>query len=235
MAAPPRDLGHIPGPVYIPQVAAVRIIWRLPNTKLATNVLHGKFTGTTLGATQAAVNALFTAITSAFTSSLIQNVMHHDLVLQQIGVRDLTFDTTTNSGFGEIKSTLAGASGGAGGSSTALPSNVAFAVTLGSGHSHQANRGRVFLPGFDVTADQGDGFASPSVVSDAPLFIQDIQSAMASFTPSLVMCIAHPARQAYTSPRTGISYPARAAGSIPVSNISARDNVWDTQRLRVRP
>jgi hypothetical protein len=235
MPAPPRDLGHIPGPVYIPQVVAVRLIWQAPNLKFFSNVLHGKFTGTTLGATQSAVNNLFSAILTAFTSSALSTMLHQQTKLSQLGVRDLTFDTTTNSGFGEVKSNIPGLAGAGPGADAALPANVAFAVTLGTGHSHQANRGRVYLGGFTASADQGTGIAVNALVLDAPAFIVAVQTAMAAYTPPLVLCIAHPARQAYTSPRTGIAYPARQAGSVPVSNITARDAIWDTQRLRVRP
>ena len=143
-----------------------RLIWKNPNGKFVSNVLHGKFTGTTLGATQASVNTLAAAINSAFTASAFSNVVHRDCQLYQIGLRDLTFDSATNSGFGEIKSTAGGPNGAAGPTTAALPMQVAFCVSLQTGHSHQANRGRVYLTGFDSTADQGDGTATPAVVKD---------------------------------------------------------------------
>jgi hypothetical protein len=44
--------------------------------------------------------------------------------------------------------------------------------------------------------------------------------------------IAHPARQAYTSPATGRHFDARPAGTVPIVTVLVRDNHWDSQRRR---
>jgi hypothetical protein len=68
----------------------------------------------------------------------------------------------------------------------------------------------------------------------AVAFIQAIDDFLSATTYGWPLCVGHPARQEYTSERTGTVHPARAAGTVDVVNILRRDLVWDTQRLRNR-
>lgn len=220
------DDGHIPGPVFIPNCAAIRLFWDLPNGKRATNVLHAQHTGSP-PQTQTAVNALYTAVAAALTASGLAAALANTTELVGVGVRKMD-NNGFGEGFAEMGSNL-GATPGTGGTN-ALPANVSFVVTLRTGLSRQANRGRVYLPGFiEETNMAPGGIASDEAKNAAVDFIGRISNAFTS--ASMTLCIAHPARKSYTG-STGTSHPARSAGTVPVTSILALNNVWDSTRLR---
>lgn len=221
-----NDPGHIPGPVFIPQVAAVRLIWTLPNGKTANNVLHGHYTTMTV-VDQTTINNLYTAIATAFTSSGYAGQSATTFKLQAVGVRDLA-QAGPGVGHGEIMSNLAATPGS--GTGDALPANVSFVVSLKTGFSLQANRGRVYLTGYTETVNDPGGVANSAVAVDAVTFMNAVKTGMGS--SGLVLTIAHPARAGYTSPTTGVVHGARPAGDVLVTSIVALNNVWDSTRLR---
>jgi len=222
-----EDPGHIKGPVYIPNCLAVRLVWTLPNGKTANNILHARYSAPPTF-TQAAVNTLFTAITNAFTSSGIRTHLDTETTLAHVGVRDMRKDDTTGFGFGEWLSDNAGVAGSAGGGAP-LPAQTAFVVSLKTGLSRQANRGRVYIPGFNTAAQGTDGNASDQCAIDCVDFVVGVKDALTA--ASYQMCIAHPARQAYNN-GAGVDYPARPAGTVLVVSAVALNKVFDTQRLR---
>lgn len=221
------DPGHIPGAVFIPNCAAVRLIWHLPNGKEASNVLHGSYT-TAPARTQAFVNTLYTAISTAFTASALSNAVHDTARLEAVGVRDMA-QTTPVGGWAELRSNLAPTAGTAAGDP--MPANVSFVVSLKTDRRGQANRGRVYLTAFDENANDPFGNASDDVRNACVDFIGRVQTAMG--TSGLTLAIAHPARAAYTSPTPpNTEHPARTAGTVQVISITALNNVWDSTRLR---
>lgn len=232
MAALVTDPGRIPGAVFIPGVAAVRLIWTLQSGKQANNVLHAKFSPP-LTLTQTIVNNLFAAVTTAFTSSLMANYIHATVQLTALGIRDLSPVPGSSFGYGEWESNITGINGAAA-AGVPIPSNVSFVVSLETGLSQQANRGRVYIPGWSSVAEDGTGKILQACAEAAVLFIEDVKTALHNGPPVLDLCIAHPARQAYTG-RAGALHPARAADSVPVVSEGYRDLIWDTQRRRVRP
>ncbi len=219
------DPGHIAGPIFIPNVAAIRLMWDLPNGKRANNVLHGSFSSGPPN-TQTAVNNLYTAFSTALTASGLIAALVPSTEFVAVGVRDLT-EITTGIGHGEIVSNLPSTPGTATGD--ALPPSVSFVVSLKTGLRGQANRGRVYLGGFAESANEPGGIASDAAKNAAVDFIGRIQTAMNA--AGLVLCLAHPSRAAYTG-STGTNHPARGAGSVPVTSITALNNVWDSTRLR---
>lgn len=231
MPGPVRDLGHIKGPVYIANCVSVRLIWTLPNLKRASNILHATFV-TVPTFSQSWINGLQTAINSAFTASTLPGQLHAQTQLTAVGVRNMAQDPITTFGFAEWLSNGAGVNGSAAAGGP-LPANVSYCVSLRTGLSRQANRGRVYLAGFSINSSTAAGTATAAVQTGSADFITRVQTALASTTPSLVMAIAHPARQGYTG-RTGVQYGARSPGAIKVDSIVGRDVVWDTVRLRVK-
>lgn len=219
------DDGHIKGPVFIPSCAAVRLIWTLPNGKQGHNILHGSYTTFALG-TQANVNTLATAIFAGLGSSALNAQLATTTTLLAVGVRDMA-QVSPGVGHGEIISNIAGVLGTAAGD--ALPNNVAFVVSLKTGLSLQANRGRVYIPGFAEAANGANGQANAAVGTAAVAFVTAIQSAMTA--QGLTLCIAHPARKAYTG-AAGAPHLDRPAGTVQVTSIASINNVWDSTRLR---
>jgi len=222
------DLGHIKGPVFIPNVAAIRLVWQLPSGKKAANVLHAQF-ATPPTVTQAFVNALFTSLTTGTGWSNHAGALHTTTLLTALGFRDMT-QVSTGVGHAEVLSTVTAVPGTAA-ASDPLPANVAFVVSLKTGLSLQANRGRVYLPGFAESANDTTGHASTTVVSNAVAWVTQIQTVLAA--QSLNMCIAHPARKAYTGD-AGAAHADRPAGFVVVQQVLALNSIWDSTRLRSR-
>lgn len=223
------DLGHIPGAVYIPQCMAIRLFWRLPNTKTAFNVLHCRI-ATPPSLSQAYVDAFFTDVLTAYTASGLPGHQDVETRLTNVGLRNMARDTT-GFGFGEWVSANTGASGSAGPGGGPLPAQISFVVSLKTGFSGQANRGRVYIPGFHSSADDGNGSASDDTAADCVDFITRIGQMLTA--RAMPLAIAHPARAAYTSPKPPFTeHEARPAGVVNVTGITKLNNVWDTQRLR---
>jgi hypothetical protein len=220
------DDGHIPGPVYIQQVAAVRLFWDLPNGKRAYNVLHASYVSG-MPFTQTVVNNLFGGITTGFTSSGIAAFLEERTKLVAVGCRDLA-QSGNQFGFTEVVSNTAGVQG-SDSTTDPMPAQLALVVSLKTQYARQANRGRVYLGGFSKNASDADGKAKDTLKTAAIAFITAISTALDA--QSLDLCIAHPARKAYTG-ATGVEYPARNAGYVPVTAITVNNLVFDTQRLR---
>jgi hypothetical protein len=206
------------------------LIWTLPNGKRAYNILHASY-GTKPLFSTAWINTLDTAFKSALTTTGLLNNLDSATKYENTGVRDMA-ETNPGSGVGWSEWTSSNAAAtGAAVAGQALPPGAAFVVTLRSGFSRQANRGRVYLPGFNTNALTTGGTIPDDVKEDCEDFIEGLKSALSNV--SLTLCIAHPARQAYTG-STGVEYAARAAGHVTVENIVALNNVFDSQRLRSR-
>lgn len=221
------DPGHIAGPVYIPNVVAIRLFWQLPNSKQAFNVLHGHYT-TTPSFSQSAVNALFTGVTTAYTASGLSDNQDVETQLVHLGIRDMR-QGSDGFGFGEWVSDNSGVTGTGGPGGGPLPHQISFVVSLKTGRSGQANRGRVYIPGFHNSADDGNGFASVDTANHSVDFVNRVNTFVTA--QGFPLTIAHPARAEYTG-STGTHHPARPAGDVLVTGVTFLDRQWDTQRLR---
>lgn len=227
MPAPVRDEGHIPGAVYIQSVVAIRLFWTLSNGKTAFNVLHARY-GSTPAFSQAYVNSIFTSVATALNSSNLDTYLDVQTKLAHVGVRDMRSTGTPPVGYSEWVSDNVPVSGQAVGGGP-MPPQISLVVSLKTGFSGQGNRGRVYIPGWNNTADTGNGLAKQEAADAAVDFIEELKDS--AFGNSLTLVIAQPARQAYTG-RTGVAHPARSSGSQIVSGIVSLNNRWETQRLR---
>lgn len=224
-----NDPGHIPGAVFIPNCASVRLIWTLPNGKQANNVLHGRYS-TAPARTQAYANSLFDAIVNAFINTNHNDAISSSVTLDAVGIRDMA-QTTPPGGWTEIRSNRPASAGQD--ASHPLPANVSFVVSLKTDRRGQAARGRVYLPGFTEAANDEDGLCDNAVADRAVDFVEGVSAAMNS--NGLVLCIAHPARAAYDSPVPPFTHhDARDATTVQVNSILKLNNVWDSTRLRAQ-
>jgi len=221
------DPGHIPGPVFIPNCASVRLIWTLANQKQASNVLHGRYT-TAPPRTQTWINGLYAAITAAFATSGLDDDISAAVTLNAVGVRDMA-QTTPPGGWAEIRSNVDGVPGNA--ADDPLPANVSYVVSLKTDGRGQGARGRVYLTGFTEAANDDPGVCDDDVSTRCVQFITGVGAAMQS--NGLTLAIAHPARAAYDSPVPPFTHHnARGADTVLVNNITKLNNIWDSTRLR---
>lgn len=231
MARIKTDLGALPGAVFIPGCVSFRLIWQLPNGKLANNVLHASFAGS-ISMSQSTVDSTFPAILAAWAASGMKPFQKSTLTLAHLGIRDMSPIAGSTASHAEFVSGVPGAAG-SDATTDALPASIAFAVTLRSPQGGQAGRGRIYFPGFTEAVNTPAGTALNTVGDACVAFATGIQTVMHDMVPSLTMCIAHPARAAYTG-RAGAVHEARDAGTVPVVSISKHDDNWDSQRRRGR-
>lgn len=221
------DPGHIPGPVYIPAVVAVRLMWRLTNGKQANNILHASYVTPPVIDT-AFVNALFTSLTTGAGPVALLALISSQVKLEAVGVRNMANSGTPGTGYGEVISSSTPVAG-TDAASDPLPATVSAVVSLKTGFSGQANRGRIYFTGFTEASNTSAGKINGALNTALVGYVTAIDAAFDS--RSLTFCIAHPARQAYTG-SAGAEHPARAAGNVAVTSWNTLNTEWDTTRLR---
>lgn len=215
------DSGRIPGAVIIPNCIQVRLVWSLPNTKTAYNVLHGSVAGG-FNATAGVADAVFTALKAAAGWTAWKTRVNSGISLAGVDLRDLR---TPNLPI-VPSSTAASAGTGAG---TALPPGDALCVTLRTAGSGIAFRGRLYLPGLDSSALAAGGVAAAGTMTDAAAFVAAVQTVLNA--SSITLALAQPARAAYDGTH-GAHHNARAANVMPITAIQVRNNIIDHQRRR---
>jgi hypothetical protein len=218
------DPGVIPGPKIIANAAMVRLNWTLTDGKMAHNVLYCTYTGTpTLTAAVAeAIRAQITAGGGTWTA--LAAFLAPTTALASVTILDVR--TTVAAEFNSTGAAAPGTSAG-----TALPDEVALAVTLRSLTRGPGGRGRYYVPGWASNAvGAGNVVAAAAVTALQNWAANTVSLAIANAIGLQVIGL--PARAAYVSPITGRSFPARASGTLPITQILVRDNHWDTQRRR---
>ena len=232
MARIQTDLGKVKGAIFINNCAALRIVWSLPTGKTASNVLHFICTAMPV-INQGFAESMLAAVVSSYAAGGLAPFQHTNTKITNVGIRDMSPIPGSDSGHGELLSAGVG-TGGSASASDPLPAGVAFCVSLRTARSGQANRGRVYIPGFVESANTASGLALDLAGNAAVGFINTLLQTMHARTPPFDMAIAQPHRAAYTG-RVGAPHAERAATAEPVVTVLARNMVWDTQRRRQRP
>jgi hypothetical protein len=215
------DPGHIPGPKIAPNCVEVRWLWALADGKLAFNVTHARYSPPYPGNTTLA-NAIQSSLNSLFTSSLLQAGYATAVQLRGVDLRDINVANQPI-----IPST--GASLGGTDTNSSLPDEVAIVLSLHTALTGQANRGRIYLPATTTLTVSPTNVITGGFMSTLNTFAAGV---LAIYTSnSLNMCIAKPARAAYTG-STGRQHPARIASTELVTAVVVRDNHFDSTRRR---
>lgn len=215
------DPGAIGGPVVIPQATQVILSWNQDDGKTANNVLVGRYSGA-FALTVANADSVLTGLTSGAQWTALASHLSAATRLAKVSFRDIN---TPNQPL--IQSIGAGAPGTD--ATGTLPNEVAFCLTLRSAFTGPQNRGRLFIPGWGLSAMAGGNTVAATSVTAAANWGSIIAGVLSSI--GLIWCIGHPARQQYTG-STGTVHPARPAGTVPITTVVARDNHWDSQRRR---
>lgn len=216
------DPGAIGGPVIVPQCAQIVLVWLLESGKQGHNVLYGQYSGGFAGTPQQATSML-QALTSAPSWAPLAAFLPTTTSLGSLYIRDV------NAPNQPIISATGGGLAGVS-ASPSLPNEVAVCVTLRTARVGRANRGRLYLPGFATNALGAGNIIAAGAVTAIQNWVQVLFTAMSG--QGYTWSLGHRARAAYVSPKTGVSYPARPAGSLQISAATVRDNHWDSQRRR---
>lgn len=216
------DPGHIGGPVVLGNAVRVMPLWQLPDGKLARNVVGG-IKGSFTVASSAVAEAIRAAwIANANWAPMIAR-MAPSVSFVGIEIQDL--QQAGNPIFRSTGTAIAGTSAG-----IALPDEVALVLTLRTARVGRQWRGRLYQPGWTSTDLGSGGVAATAAINALTGYAGCVIAGLAA--GGLTWGLIKPARQAYTSPTTGVSYPARAASIEPIVTTTVRDNHWDTQRRR---
>lgn len=216
------DPGRIPGPTIAPATCQVNVRWTLPNSRVGINALHGAFTGS-FTPTVAIANSIMTGLTTGAAWTAYAAHLAGPSGLAGIDLRDISA-----AGNALVSSTANGVAGT--GPPPPLAAHTALVATLRTARAGRNARGRAYLPCFSSAAMAANGQGVAGLSADVNAWLATWSSVFT--TVGLTLCIPQPARQAYTG-ETGTAHPARpVAPSLPVTSVSLRNVIFDTQRRR---
>jgi hypothetical protein len=215
------DPGNKPGPVVIPQCAQITLKWAMDGGVYAHNVLYGRYPGGFVGGVGQA-NTIFTALSTSAQFISLKARMPIETSFAGVSIRDVNTrdQPIIDSALSQVGGTNA---------TPALPNEVALCITLRTGLTGRANRGRMFIPNFATDCVQSGNTATSITISNLQGWADTILGALAA--SSYTMVIGQKARVAYTG-STGTEHPARDATSTQVLSLLVRDNHFDSQRRR---
>jgi hypothetical protein len=217
------DPGYVNEKKFIPNSCQVVIHWVMASGRLAHNVMYCSYSGTPPLST-AVANGIFNPMKTAFNAaSGLATFMAPGTNLNAVSVLD--FRTTTGTVFFSDVVAAPGTSSG-----TSLPEEVAAVLTARTANRGPSGRGRVYIPNLATNAiGASDTIAAGCVTALNNFATNGILPGLTTLgTPSIGLM--H--RQAYTSPITGAEFEERLAHLVPITQLSCKDNHFDSQRRR---
>jgi hypothetical protein len=215
------DPGAAGGSPLVPSCAQIVLQWTTETGIVGHNVLHGRFAGGYAG-TVAQANGIKTALTTGAAWTALAAHLAPSCTLSFVTIRNVDVADQAL-----IPSNVGGGVGTSSG--TALPLEVAAVLTKRTALVGRANRGRIYVPGWATTALGTGNVIAAAALTALNNWGATINGALSANGYTHVL--GHVARVAYTG-STGTQHPARPAGSVDVTSVSAADNHWDSQRRR---
>lgn len=210
------------GFVVAPNTIRVALHWTY-STRPQLNVLHAQYT--TAGPLSPTIaETIFSSIKASGAWTAYHARLAVNVVFTGVSVLDERAPSNP-----DIASTSAAAPGTS--AFNALPPQVANVVTLRTALTGRSHRGRVYLFGFsnDGNVVEPDGTIVPTFNTECVNFVTAVQSAIASAGATLaIKSPALPERPAHD----GTTLPAKPFEITPVTQIVARDTIFDTNRRR---
>lgn len=215
------DPGAIGGPVVIPNCVQISLLWLQEDGRTAFNVLFGRSPGVP-APTVAQANGIQTALGTGAAWTALAAFLATSTNLVQVQIKSVHTASQT-----AVISTNTGSPGTS--ASPAYPNEVSACITKRTALTGQANRGRMYIPGFATNAGAAGNVISAACVTALTNWGNTIGTALSG--QGYTHVIGQQARAAYTG-TTGTPHAARPAGSVDVTQMVMRDNHWDTQRRR---
>jgi hypothetical protein len=205
-------------PLVIPNTVQVRWFWTL-NGVDAVNVVHA-IVQPAFVPTPAIAQALFSAIATQWGGSLATPWVPASTTFEKVDIRDIRA-----ANLAPVESS-AGSVPGAD-AAMALPNQVAAVLTLRTANAGKSFRGRIFMPGFSMSAQGIDGHMAPGFVDNLSTFGSTLIAAFSGNQMTLAV-----ASRPVHDKDTGALI--KAGFSTQVTQVVVRDNRWDTQRRRLQ-
>lgn len=216
------DQGRDPGAVTMPNTAQIAVHWVTSSGKGATMVWHAQYSGGFTGS-QAQANTIMAGLTSGANWTAFATYINTAAGISSVTIRDIN---TANQPI--ITSNAAAVMGTS--ASPALPDETAAVVTLRTAFTGRQMRGRAYVPGWATNALAAGNVIAAGAVTALGNWAS-IWAGVLS-TSGYLFGIGHYHRVAYTSIKTGVLHPDRPAGLVPITNVTVRDNHWDSMRRR---
>lgn len=215
------DQGLVAGPKLVDNCALISFIFSVGSGKQAHVVLGGRYVPPFAG-TQAQANAILSTLTSGANWTTLATFLSPQTSFHQVSIRNInTADQPT------ILSTVTEHVGTSTG--TDMPSEIAVVASLKTGLTGPRYRGRMYFPGWATTALGAGNLVASAAVTALTSWASNIQGALSA--QGYTWCLALPARNAYTSVKTGRQFPARPKETPSIVTFVV-DNHWDSQRRR---
>lgn len=211
----------VAGPIVIPNGIEVALHWSHPSGTFR-NVFHG--TNSAAGPVNPGLaSTLFSAIkANAATTTFF---VHLHTTVQFVGVSIKDLRAPNNPELPSTGTALAGT-----GPDDPVAISNALVVTLRTAFAGKGFRGRVYLAGFTIVAQDSMKVWDTGVGTDAVAFVEGIRTVLG--TNNIPMAVGQRALQAGSDVH-GNPMPARAAAVIPVISTDIANPRIDTQRRRL--
>lgn len=208
------------GFIVSPETIRVLLHWTL-HGRSQLNVLHGHYVTAGPLAPNIAQN-IFNSVSATFASSGFASVLATTTSFVAVGVIDLRSADNP-----EILSTGAALPGTD--VARALPDATSLVLTERTAKTGRAHRGRIYTMGWGSDNMQADGTCAAASADVAVSWFNSVNTAMtAQGAPLAIRSTAKPDRPAHG----GGTLPAKLYEITPVTSISHRDLIWDTNRRR---
>jgi len=213
------DAGRIPGIAAIPDVCEIKLMFQF-NTVPQFSKIHGSG-ASALTMSVALADQIFDALAAPWTTN-IAGLVSTNYRFLGVSIRDMSLATNP-----EFFSTHASHDGV--GAVAELPRDVASVLTENIAARGRGLKGRIYLSGWTVAADDANG----QMATATRTALNALGTAWMGALPPLGLtpCVAKPARQEYIGV-TGAHHEKRDAGHSPVTGYIVTDLKWDTQRRR---
>lgn len=215
-----KDGGRIPGAQAVGNMIEVRVVYSAANGKTNSFKFAGHYT-TVPADMQTLAGNIWTGLSSAWSTNLAPHMVAA-VSLQRVEVRDMSL--TLNPVFIGTGAPIAGTAAG-----PALPPDMAIVLTENVRARGRGLKGRMYLSGFDVTADAGNGVIAAATQAAVNNFGTALFNLLTAQT--LAPAVAQVHRAAYIG-LTGTQHSERLATFVLVSSYASEDTEWDTQRRR---
>lgn len=215
------DQGLIQGPKLVDNCAQITLRFSLESGKVGHVVLGGRYIPPFAG-TVTQANAIHTALSTGAAWTAVAAFMPTSTIFTGVDIRNIHLPDQAI-----ISSTSTAAPGTS--ASAALPSEVAAAFTLRTGLTGPRYRGRAYIPGFATNALGAGNLVAAAAVTALNNWQGTFAAALSA--QGYTWCLALPARNAYTSIKTGRVFPARPKET-PSITAAPMNNHWDSQRRR---
>lgn len=221
--------------LVVANAALFKVYWAFSSTTQAVNV-YGCVKGSTV-INQTLANTLHSGVANALTTSGLVGHLASAVTFGAIGIRDISIADQP-----EFISVGTGVQGTAVGDP--LPEGVALVVTLRTTKAGRSFRGRSYLGGFSEAENGPTAQASSALQTSATAYLQAIQT-MLNTNGLPLGVLSRPAEQTVltktvthadgTTSTKSHSRAARTGQITPVTVISLRNGIWDSQRRRTAP